>query len=74
MKGKIEMLYILNVIVLIFEIYVFIIKDEYDELIGYLLDFVWNMSDLKKKLKIVFDEIIKDRLLFYFRFEKELRV
>lgn len=65
--------HILNVTVPIPETHVLITKDEYDELIGYSLDPVWNMSDLKKKLKIASDETIKDRLLFHPRFEKELR-
>lgn len=42
--------HVLNVTVPIPETHVLIIKDEYDELIGYTLDPVWNMSDLKKKL------------------------
>lgn len=65
--------HVLNVTVPIPETHVLITKDEYDELIGYSLDPVWNMSDLKKKLKIASDETIKDRLLFHPRFEKELR-
>ncbi|HDK7548670.1 TPA: DUF771 domain-containing protein [Staphylococcus aureus] len=48
--------HILNVTVPIPETHVLITKDEYDELIGYSLDPVWNMSDLKKKLKIASDE------------------
>ncbi|MFZ8166584.1 DUF771 domain-containing protein, partial [Staphylococcus aureus] len=48
--------HVLNVTVPIPETHVLITKDEYDELIGYSLDPVWNMSDLKKKLKIASDE------------------
>lgn len=65
--------HILNVTVPIPETHVLITKDEYEELIAYSLDPVWNMSDLKKKLKIASDETIKDRLLFHPRLEKELR-
>ncbi|MCO6060541.1 DUF771 domain-containing protein, partial [Pseudomonas sp. MOB-449] len=72
-KGKIEMPHILNVTVPIPETHVLITKDEYDELIGYSLDPVWNMSDLKEKLNIASDETIKARFLFHPRFEKELR-
>ena len=57
--------HILNVTVPIPETHVLITKDEYEELIAYSLDPVWNMSDLKKKLKIASDETIKDRLLFH---------
>ncbi|HHA6007290.1 TPA: DUF771 domain-containing protein [Staphylococcus aureus] len=65
--------HILNVTVPIPETHVLITKDEYEELIAYSLDPVWNMSDLKKKLKIASDETIKDRLLFHPRLEKKLR-
>lgn len=51
--------HILNVTVPIPETHVLITKDEYEELIAYSLDPVWNMSDLKKKLKIASDETIK---------------
>ena len=44
--------HILNVTVPIPETHVLITKDEYEELIAYSLDPVWNMSDLKKKLKL----------------------
>ncbi|UVI92160.1 DUF771 domain-containing protein [Staphylococcus aureus] len=67
------MSHVLNITVPIPDTHILITKDEYDELIGYSLDPVWNMSDLKKKLKIASDETIKDRLLFHPRFEKELK-
>ncbi len=51
--------HILNVTVPIPETNVLITKDEYEELIAYSLYPVWNMSDLKKKLKIESDETIK---------------
>ena len=44
--------HVLNVTVPIPETHVLITKDEYEELIAYSLDPVWNMSDLKKKLKL----------------------
>ncbi|ENJ00113.1 phage protein [Staphylococcus aureus M0177] len=65
--------HILNVTVPIPETHVLITKDEYEELIAYSLDPVWNMSDLKKKLKIASDETIKDRLLFHPRLEKRVK-
>ncbi len=54
--------HILNVTVPIPETHVLITKDEYDELIGYSLDPVWNMSDLKKKLKIASDETAQGQI------------
>ncbi len=64
--------HILNVTVPVPETHVLITKDEYEELIAYSLDPVWNMSDLKKKLKIASDETMKKHI-FHPRLEKELR-
>lgn len=43
--------HILNVTVPIPETHVLITKDEYEELIAYSLDPVWNMSDFKEEIK-----------------------
>ena len=47
--------------------------DEYEELLSYSLDPVWDLKELKKKLKMSSDDTIKDRLLFNPKFEKLLK-
>ena len=63
----------LSVTVPIPDTYVLIAKDEYDELLNYSLDPVWDLKELKRKLKMSSDDTIKDRLLFNPKFEKLLK-
>lgn len=63
----------LNVSVPIPDTHVLIAKEEYEELFNYSLDPVWDLKDLKKKLKMSSDDTIKDRLLFNPKFEKVLK-
>ncbi|WP_145444135.1 DUF771 domain-containing protein [Staphylococcus pettenkoferi] len=63
----------LNVSVPIPDTYVLIAKEEYEELFNYSLDPVWDLKDLKKKLKMSSDDTIKDKLLFNPKFEKVLK-
>lgn len=63
----------LNVTVPIPDTHVIVSKDEYDELLSYSLDPVWDLKELKRKLKMSSDETIKDRLLFNPKFEKLLK-
>ncbi|MFA1763690.1 DUF771 domain-containing protein len=53
--------------------HVLVPKDEFNELLSYSLDPVWNLKDLKRKLKMSSDDTIKDRLLFNPKFEKLLK-
>ena len=62
--------HVLNVTVPIPETHVLITKDEYEELINLLIDPVWNMSDLKKKLKIASDETIRTDYYFILDLKK----
>lgn len=63
----------INVTVPIPDTHVLIAKEEYEELFNYSLDPVWDLKDLKKKLKISSDDTIKDKLLFNPKFEKVLK-
>lgn len=63
----------LTVSVPIPETHVLVSKDEYDELLSYSLDPVWDLKELKKKLKMSADDTIKDRLLTHPKFEKLLK-
>lgn len=63
----------INVTVPIPDTHVLIAKEEYEELFNYSLDPVWDLKDLKKKLKMSSDDTIKDRLLFNPKFEKILK-
>lgn len=63
----------LNVTVPIPDTHVLVAKDEYEELLSYSLDPVWDLKELKKKLKMSSDYTIKDRLLFNPKFEKLLK-
>lgn len=63
----------LNVTVPIPDTHVLVAKDEYEELLSYSLDPVWDLKELKKKLKMSSDDTIKDRLLFNPKFEKLLK-
>lgn len=63
----------LTVSVPIPDTHVLVSKDEYDELLSYSLDPVWDLKELKRKLKMSSDETIKDRLLFNPKFEKLLK-
>lgn len=63
----------LNVTVPIPDTHVLVSKDEYEELINYSLDPVWDLKELKKKLKMSADDTIKDRLLTHPKFEKLLK-
>ena len=62
----------LNVTVPIPDTHVLVAKDEYNELLSYSLDPVWE-KELKRKLKMSSDDTIKDRLLFNPKFEKLLK-
>ena len=59
----------LNVTVPIPDTHILVAKDEYEELLSYSLDPVWDLKELKRKLKMSSDETIKDRLLFNPKFE-----
>ncbi len=63
----------INVSVPIPDTHVLIEKEEYEELFNYSLDPVWDLKDLKKKLKMSSDDTIKIRLLFNPKFEKVLK-
>ncbi|MCH4503499.1 DUF771 domain-containing protein [Staphylococcus haemolyticus] len=63
----------LTVSVPIPETHVLVSKDEYDELLSYSLDPVWDLKELKKKLKMSADDTIKERLLTHPKFEKLLK-
>ena len=63
----------LNVTVPIPDTHVLVAKDEYNELLSYSLDPVWDLKELKRKLKMSSDDTIKDRLLFNPKFEKLLK-
>lgn len=63
----------LNVTVPIPDTHVLVSKDEYDELLSYSLDPVWDLKELKKKLKMSADDTIKERLLTHPKFEKLLK-
>ena len=63
----------LNVTVPIPDTHVLVAKDEYEELLSYSLDPVWDLKELKKKLKMSSDDTIKDRLLFNPKFENLLK-
>ncbi|MFG5046231.1 DUF771 domain-containing protein [Staphylococcus haemolyticus] len=63
----------LNVTVPIPDTHVLVSKDEYEELLSYSLDPVWDLKELKKKLKMSSDDTIKDRLLTHPKFEKLLK-
>lgn len=53
--------------------HVLVAKDEYEELLSYSLDPVWDLKELKKKLKMSADDTIKERLLTHPKFEKLLK-
>lgn len=55
------------------ETHVLVSKDEYDELLSYSLDPVWDLKELKRKLKMSSDDTIKERLLTHPKFEKLLK-
>ncbi|UXR79027.1 MULTISPECIES: DUF771 domain-containing protein [unclassified Staphylococcus] len=55
------------------ESHVLIEKSEYLELLEMTLNPVWNMNDLKKKLKMSSDDTIKNKLLYNPKFEKQLK-
>ncbi|MCG1201668.1 DUF771 domain-containing protein [Staphylococcus epidermidis] len=63
----------LTVSVPIPDTHVLVAKDEYDELINYSLDPVWDLKELKRKLKMSSDDTIKERLLTHPKFEKLLK-
>ncbi|MCY1595429.1 DUF771 domain-containing protein [Staphylococcus pettenkoferi] len=63
----------INVTVPIPDTHVLIAKEEYEELFNYSLDPVWDLKDLKQKLKMSSDDTIKDKLLFNPKFEKVLK-
>ena len=63
----------LNVTVPIPDTHVLVAKDEYNELLSYSLDPVWDLKELKKKLKMSADDTIKERLLTHPKFEKLLK-
>lgn len=63
----------LNVTVPIPDTHVLVAKDEYEELLSYSLDPVWDLKELKKKLKMSADDTIKERLLTHPKFEKLLK-
>lgn len=63
----------LNVTVPIPDTHILVAKDEYEELLSYSLDPVWDLKELKKKLKMSADDTIKDRLLTHPKFEKLLK-
>lgn len=54
------------------ESHVLIEKSEYLELLEMTLNPVWNMNDLKKKLKMASEDTIKKKLLENSKFQKEL--
>ena len=60
----------LNVTVPIPDTHILVAKDEYEELLSYSLDPVWDLKELKKKLKMSADDTIKERLLTHPKFEK----
>lgn len=53
--------------------FVLIEKSHYQELEESSLDPVWDMKDLKKKLKMASDDTVKQKLLENHKFEKTLR-
>lgn len=53
--------------------HILVAKDEYEELLSYSLDPVWDLKELKKKLKMSADDTIKERLLTHPKFEKLLK-
>lgn len=63
----------LQVTVPILEDYVLIEKSHYQELEELTLDPVWDMKDLKRKIKMSSDSTVKDKLLYHPRHEKTLR-
>ncbi|MBE7361294.1 DUF771 domain-containing protein [Staphylococcus haemolyticus] len=63
----------LNVTVPIPDTHILVAKDEYEELLSYSLDPVWDLKELKKKLKMSADDTIKERLLTHPKFEKLLK-
>ena len=63
----------LTVSVPIPDTHVLVSIDEYEELLSYSLDPVWDLKELKKKLKMSADDTIKDRLLTHPKFEKLLK-
>ncbi|WP_426429113.1 DUF771 domain-containing protein [Staphylococcus equorum] len=48
-------------------------KEEFQKLFELTLDPVWDMKDLKKKLKMSSDDTIKEKLLYHSSHEKALR-
>lgn len=63
----------LNVTVPIPDTHVLIEKTMFDDLMAQTLDPVWDLKDLKRKLKMSSDDTIKDKLLFNPKFEKLLK-
>ena len=63
----------LNVTVPIPDTHILVAKDEYEELLSYSLDPVWDLKELNKKLKMSADDTIKERLLTHPKFEKLLK-
>ncbi|RIN37002.1 DUF771 domain-containing protein [Staphylococcus succinus] len=55
------------------ETHMLVEKEEFQKLIELTLDPVWDMKDLKKKLKMASDDTVKDKLLYHPRHEKTLR-
>lgn len=53
--------------------YILVPTKEHEELQEIALDPVWDLKELKRKLKMSSDETIKDRLLFNPKFEKLLK-
>nr|DAT54093.1 MAG TPA: protein of unknown function (DUF771) [Caudoviricetes sp.] len=53
--------------------YVLVPTNEYEQLQEIALDPVWDLKELKRKLKMSSDDTIKDRLLFNPKFEKLLK-
>ena len=63
----------LNVTVPIPDTHILVAKDEYEELLSYSLDPVWDLKELKKKLKMSADDTIKERVLTHPKFEELLK-
>lgn len=63
----------LSVSIPIPDTHVLIEKTEYEALQNLMLDPIWDMKDLKQKLKMSSDDTVKDKLLYNPKFMKELK-
>lgn len=63
----------LSVSIPIPDTHVLIEKTEYEDLQNLTLNPIWDMKDLKQKLKMSSDDTVKDKLLYNPKFMKELK-